>query len=320
MAMPERNNCIKRRLFYATAQAYPVDDGGRFALIGWTRGPDAVARPYALQGPDALGMVDRALVGRIPEGVLVVFRGTLPPMDIVNGRFVPSKEGIRTIFRDWMNNLDIENRPNPDYDDARVHHGFARSTKNLWEGADGVKARVDALLADGGPRKLYITGHSKGGPLANLTAYRARKAWPDVPVKVVTIAAARPGDRSFAEAYDRLGIDCVRYEVDTDLVPLVPPGVDLPGWADKLIELILRRPLPDKYGYVHVGEPRRKTSSWWERMKRWGGKVVKALPWAKDREDLLLPAIDAHLISASSLYNDLVCEGGCDHEWAWRTA
>ena len=42
------------------------------------------------------------------------------------------------------------------------------------------------------------------------------------PVKVVTFAAAKPGDAAFRAAYEAAGIDHTRYEYNVDIVPHLP--------------------------------------------------------------------------------------------------
>ena len=42
------------------------------------------------------------------------------------------------------------------------------------------------------------------------------------PVKVVTFAAAKPGDAAFRAAYEAAGIDHTRYEYNIDIVPHLP--------------------------------------------------------------------------------------------------
>ena len=61
-----------------------------------------------------------------------------------------------------------------------------------------MKRQLDA----GGPNcKLYLTGHSKGGAMANLAAMRVH-AERGVKAEVYTYAASHPGNEDFADAYD----------------------------------------------------------------------------------------------------------------------
>jgi hypothetical protein len=69
---------------------------------------------------------------------------------------------------------------------------------------------------------VLVTGHSKGGALAALAAWKLQVG-NQMPVKVVTFAAPKTGDVAFATAYIAR-IDHTRYEYDNDIVPHVPPS------------------------------------------------------------------------------------------------
>jgi hypothetical protein len=162
---------------------------------------------------------------------VIAFRGTRPPLQ-------PKDDASWATFLDWMNNADSLSTANRNYPGA-VHRGFARSADRLWDSegsSPGIEAHVEALLVAGAPRRLYVTGHSKGGALANLAAWRARGRWPDIVPRVVTFAAARAGDEAFKAAYEQAGIRCTRYEVRADLVPLLPPGPDLPPMLREFLD------------------------------------------------------------------------------------
>jgi hypothetical protein len=79
------------------------------------------------------------------------------------------------------------------------------------------------------------------------------------PVKVVTFAAAKPGDADFRAAYEAAGIDDTRYEYNIDIVPHLPlsdggfidvlsrfPLSDLPWFHDLFTDL-------DRFDYQPVG-------------------------------------------------------------------
>jgi len=80
-------------------------------------------------------------------------------------------------------------------------------------------------LADN--KKLFITGHSKGGSVAHLCCGPVR-LWqrrPWIGYHSAHVRRAHPGDQAFADAFSRLVKDVVRYEYGDDLVPHVPPSI-----------------------------------------------------------------------------------------------
>lgn len=58
--------------------------------------------------------------------------------------------------------------------------------------------------------------------MAALAAWRLKAIAGTPPLKVVTFAAAKPGDADFRAAYTAAGIDHTRYEYNIDIVPHLP--------------------------------------------------------------------------------------------------
>lgn len=312
--------CMKRRLLYAASQAYQPRMEVEARSVGWIEPPIVIRREGAI-GHRA---IDLALVGRVTEGVVVAFRGTLPPF------FAPASDDYNdgwSVLLDWLNDsmsLCIEA---PEYDGG-VHMGFAESARRLWEDADGapgVKSAIDAMLERGRNDRrsrlhLFVTGHSKGGALANLTAYRAAKAieWRDMPISVATIAAARAGNAAFARAYAASRIACLRYEIPSDLVPHLPPGPHTPHLVNRIARGIVPSLAATDYHPVGL-----RVSTGGAAHQRWPG-ARRRLPRLLGRRGLgleaLIPdALRAHAICPESAYDQLVCDGeDCDHGHAPR--
>lgn len=327
MATVARNLCLKRRMLFAAGQCYDPAQPPPGA-VGWIDATGAPGRPVAIvrdffgaTGPIARFHVDQktdlALVGRIAEGVLVAFRGTLPPLELRNGRLVPGDHGLAAILLDWLNNVDTRPYGGGHYP-GRVHDGFARSLDRLWGqgAADGLEGQIGALLAAAAPgqRRLYITGHSKGGALASLAAWRARRQW-DVPVHALTIAAARAGDDAFAAGYAQAQIPSLRYEVDTDIVPYLPFGAAVPAWVRSVLHAVGLPYDAAHFGYAAVGAPvidARGVPGW---LADFGRRLGGSLFASTAARSFLPTIVDAHRIDAGSRYDGLVCERSCGHRW-----
>jgi hypothetical protein len=289
--------CIKRRLLHIAEQTYynPLAATGRFSTIGWEGDAQLVRRE-----PDV------AVVGRIDSGVVVAFRGTRAPLN-------PRDDDAWATFLDWMNNTHYLTHENPNYPGS-VHSGFAGSVDRLWGmrgTSPGIEKAVETLFAAGAPRRLYFTGHSKGGPLANLGAWRATRKWPDIKPRVVTFAAARAGDAAFRTAYQNAGIDCTRYEVTSDIVPLLPLGTDTPGFVRDLLAALPFVESND-LGYVPVGTAVAGGLPLWRSALNNIGGLFRGGGFRA-----FMPAfVTAHLITPDSGYDKLVCprgEAGCAH-------
>src|SRR5262249_18688045 len=83
----------------------------------------------------------------------------------------------------------------------------------------------------------------KGGAMAALAAWSLKALADTPPLKVVTFAAAKPGDADFRAAYLAAAIDHTRYEYNIDIVPHLPLSDG--GFVDALTRL----PLPQLPGF-----------------------------------------------------------------------
>ena len=147
--------------------------------------------------------INACLVGKNSNGIIVAFRGTIPPGD-------PDS------LPDWV--VDFFAAPTtcgalP----GQVHSGFCHDIQSI---IGPVVAAVKALNPSG--NKVFVTGHSKGGALASLGAYLLTTAGVAVE-QVVTFASPRTGDAGFQAGYQKVIPNQIRYENYGDLVPLVPP-------------------------------------------------------------------------------------------------
>jgi hypothetical protein len=197
------------RLLCASGCAYDITPGGVFAPVPndvYSPGAGFLAPPEAFIGGD--DEINACLVGTAADGVVVAFRGTLPfdlsspPADL-----------------DWIDDFDQDPTPSVDFP-GPVHEGFLGSLATLW---DGVVAAVERLRVGSlAAQPVLITGHSKGGAMAALAAWKLQMGR-KIPVKVVTFASAKAGDLAFVNAYNAQ-IDHTRYEYGDDIVPHLPPS------------------------------------------------------------------------------------------------
>lgn len=116
--------------------------------------------------------------------VLVVFRGT---------------EGV-TAIKDWITNSKHLMLDAPDdWGDVKLHKGFYNALSAVYQ---SVRNEVRSRRTNG--QKVFLTGHSLGGALATICAYRFQKVG-GVPVSgVYVFGAPRVGDLGFANAYNDL--------------------------------------------------------------------------------------------------------------------
>lgn len=225
------------RLLAASNLTYEADPAGSNST--YAKLAQLQKRQHFVRGIDRINSV---LVGTADFGVVVAFRGTLPP--------VGSPDPLQTI-RDWVQDLECELDAGAKIP-GLVHHGFLGALDSLWA---ELEPAVTAQLQASPVKKLYVTGHSKGGAMCHIAA--ARFAMMSIisgnSIVVRSFEGAMPGDADFATSYARVVPDVVRFEYQDDAVPHLPPSVagrellrGLPGFEHVL-------ELADDFLYAHAG-------------------------------------------------------------------
>ena len=154
-------------------------------------------------------------VGQGESAIVVAFRGSQSP---------DSLDGLKDWFLTNASDLLIlpEGRSGTDFVaagvGARFHRGFLEALDAIWE---PLFAAVDEALT-AKERPLWITGHSLGGALALLAAWRLHRNF--LPVhQVYTYGAPMIGNAVAAEAFHVDFTDKIfRYVDEDDFVPLLP--------------------------------------------------------------------------------------------------
>jgi hypothetical protein len=191
----------------ASSVAYAIGSSGgltsspKYDRLGFQSEPEVF-----VAGTDG---IDACFVGTVDEGVIVSFRGTLPLVFDNRLKFLQS-------LHDFLVDGDVD-QVEVDGIPGKVHHGFAKTLADLW---DGMADAVDRKLHGGG--KLFVTGHSKGAATATLAAIRLKTLRGHVPAAVYPFATTRVGDRSFALAYDEELPQTRRYANRDDVIPHLP--------------------------------------------------------------------------------------------------
>lgn len=241
------------RLLSAARHAYqiskdgPVPDSGPqpapYAFVGYLGPPEGFRAGADNQ--------DGGFVAAIPEGVVVAIRGTTPPKLLA--------QSPRQVIIDWACDALATLLPpggTPPGFPGKVHFGFYKSFMRLWQKlGPAVQAKVMAHAAahPGQPVVIHVTGHSKGGAICALVAWRLKVDFPAARIVVRAFAPARIGNRAFAKAYNAAIPDHRRYEYDDDVVPHLPLATELadelgvPKVAAALLSIV-------DPGYGQVGE------------------------------------------------------------------
>jgi hypothetical protein len=197
------------RLLCAAQQTYEIQVSGvapassaepappPSTLVGWQN-----LAQCEVAGDDKISAV---LVGETPSEIIVAYRGTEP---------FDSPDHERMLL-DWIDDLvdPLVTAPNVP---GSVHQGFSHAVNGLWS---WTLAQVQALPKN---KPVYITGHSKGGAMANIAAMKFVAA--GFSPYVCTFEAARAGDPAFAEGFAKAVMHAVRYEFQDDIVPHIPPN------------------------------------------------------------------------------------------------
>jgi len=213
--MPSPSTALCCRLLCACGCAYAIDPTtGRYQPPAgndpYSRAVGYLTTPTPLSGD--IDRIDACLVGENQDGVIVAFRGTLPPS-------FSSQASLLNWLQDLM--AEPETRPNVP---GKVHTGFYDATSAIIPAVSKEVRRLDPA----GTKQVYVTGHSLGGAMASIGAYIMQGAPYHIAIEqVVTFASPKPGDSAFKAAYEAIFPNQVRYENYDDVVPLLPPADDL---------------------------------------------------------------------------------------------
>jgi hypothetical protein len=254
------------QLLCASAASYDIVNAGTLSLANaYVQKAGFTQAPTTLVGGDGTPKINACLVGTAGNAVVVAFRGTL-------SSFSGNVAKDWSTFLDWLQDflaepVAVNGLP------GKVHDGFQKAFFSLWQNAAAeIQAQMTAL---GAAAELYVTGHSKGGPLARYAAWSLTQAPFHLRPTCTTFAAPRPGDQEFANAYSQNSdITDARYEYQDDFVPHVPPTLDLirairaiPNLPDR-VEKVLNQ-VAD-WSYVPVG-----TLEFID----WSNKIVSPTGW-----------------------------------------
>jgi Lipase (class 3) len=175
--------------------------------------PDAIFSPavgyIGAPQPIERDQINACLVGQNSDGIIVAFRGTLPPS-------LHSADSLH----DWLVDFFVVPKVVPGKVPGAVHSGFYDAVNEIIAPV----AQAVKTLDPGLTIPVYVTGHSKGGGMASIGAYLLNQSF-GIPVhQVVTFASPKPGDSGFRAGYQAAIPNQIRYENYGDLVPLVPPS------------------------------------------------------------------------------------------------
>lgn len=208
---------LQSQLLCASNAAYGIDPVGKFnPLEPYYSAIGFIAPPIAFVAGD--DDIDACFVGTTPQGVILAFRGTIAP-DIHN---------VQSLL-DWINDL-TDNPISAPGISGKVHEGFWNAVDVLWEPM--VKEIRKQMNVNGKTLPLYVTGHSKGGAMSSLAAIRLKLEARIMSTAVYTYAAAHPGNSTFADQYQQIIPNHIRYEYGNDIVPhLVPDAAFIDAMA-----------------------------------------------------------------------------------------
>lgn len=157
----------------------------------------------------------QAYVGEINDAIVVAFRGSQSPTSLDG-----VKDWLLTNARNFL--VIPEGRIGTDFAaagvGARFHRGFMEALEEIWP---PLYKCVEAKM-ENKERPLWVTGHSLGGALALLSAWRFHQNF--IPVhQVCTFGAPMIGNEATAKAFAReFPGQIYRYVDAGDLVPRLP--------------------------------------------------------------------------------------------------
>jgi pimeloyl-ACP methyl ester carboxylesterase len=195
--------------------AFFLAEACKLAYLDEPQGPEEFSTQLGLEAHLISVGNTQVYVGQNGNAVVVAFRGSQSPTSL---------DGLK----DWLltnaNNYLIlpEGQLGTDFAaagvGARFHRGFLEALDAIWE---PLFAQVSKLL-DASDRPLWVTGHSLGGALALMAAWRLQRNFLKVH-EVITFGSPMVGNDAAARAFEReFAGKIFRYVNLEDPVPLLP--------------------------------------------------------------------------------------------------
>lgn len=150
---------------------------------------------------------------------------------IYNSHIVISIQGTNGDFRAWLENFDlfpfkprgeVENDPRHfkkgKWGKGRIHDGFYDAWARFKPKVDDILSRYSYYFYN---KPVFITGHSRGGSIAELCARHLAKNR-NIPCSVITFGAPGVGNKEYRNEYRMLPINGTWARNGFDLVTYVP--------------------------------------------------------------------------------------------------
>lgn len=196
------------QMLCASSMAYEINDGTFTPPTSGTAYEEYKALGVVLKVKAVQYGEAACLLLDTPQGIIIALRGT-----------IGHEKWDCSMLDDWLTNLQL-NFVHWE-GNIEVHSGFAFELHSIFD-------EVNSTIKNWGTtKKLYLTGHSQGGGVAVLAAYKLKEIAYDV-AKVVVFAAPSAGGKSFMQRYNNdLGLESktTRYQHAGDIVPMLPPDM-----------------------------------------------------------------------------------------------
>jgi triacylglycerol lipase len=258
--------------------------------------------------------INAVLAGLTDNEIILAYRGTLALR-----KGMSNEEALK----DWLQDGDAL-FVHEDGIDGEMHRGFLKAFTDTWDPPADIRARTTSkplkdILEEWRARgeldgkRIYVTGHSKGGPVAIIAAVHLHRDHM-APAAVYTFAGARAGNASFTQAYLSRNIPTWRFENRYDVVPHLALNRD-----EFAIHALLVRKFPNLTvrDYESVGNLM---------FINWDGKLQPATEGlARMRREKFVALWEAHALQQSRLF-DIIAEahsssaGGAYHKAVCGTA
>lgn len=128
-------------------------------------------------------------------------------------RIIIAFRGTKGKFESWFTNFEFEKDSLPD--GKNIHQGF-------YDGWSAFKDTISNYIKiNGDNKKIYITGHSRGGALCSLCARHIAKNL-KMPCCNLAFAPPKQGNKEYRDEFNLLPIDSTNIINGYDIVPNVP--------------------------------------------------------------------------------------------------
>lgn len=104
-------------------------------------------------------------------------------------------------------------------EDIKIHSGFLKKYLLI---RDIIINKTDEIIRNNSIKKIYISGHSSGGAIANIATLDLNILYPEIEINTITFGSPRVANKAFIDEYNKRIKNSIRIVNNNDIIQFLP--------------------------------------------------------------------------------------------------